>query len=136
VTLESLLERGRPIALVFVGPTCGSCWVIMPHIARWQQSLAERIDIVMVSTGKPEQNEEAIEEHQIVGTFLHDGLKTLEAYRLDGTPGAVLVSTDGRIASTTVMGGRTIEPFIRMAVHDAEPNGDVPPSLAATSAAA
>jgi methylamine dehydrogenase accessory protein MauD len=134
VTLESLTAQGRPVALVFVGASCGSCWVLMPHLARWQATLAERVTIVMISTGTPEQNAEAIAEHGIAGTFLHSGAKLLDPYRVPGTPTAVIVSPDGRIASSTVVGSRGVEPLVRLMLRDAHANGDAP--VAATSAAA
>jgi peroxiredoxin/uncharacterized membrane protein YphA (DoxX/SURF4 family) len=135
VTLASLTALGRPVGLVFVGPSCGSCWVLMPHLRRWQESLSDRIALVMISTGTERQNEEAIAEHGIAGTFLHDGAKLLEAYRVPGTPTAVIVSPEGRIISTTVVGSRAVEPLIRLMLHSAETNG-VAPAGAATPAAA
>lgn len=133
VTLESLLAEGRPIGLVFVGPTCGSCWVLMPHLTRWQQSLRERLTLVMIGTGTRQQNEAAIAEHEIAGTFLHDGAKVMEAYRAPGTPTAVIVSPDGHIASNTVVGSRTVEPLVRLMLLEADGNGK---QAAATFAAA
>jgi methylamine dehydrogenase accessory protein MauD len=137
VTLESLTAQGRPVGLVFVGPTCGSCWVLMPHLARWQESLAERISLVMISTGAERDNEEAIAEHGIAGTFLHDGAKLLDPYRVPGTPTAVIVSPEGRIISNTVVGSRGVEPLIRLMLQsNGASNGDAPAGLAATPAAA
>src|SRR4051794_11555179 len=136
VTLESLTALGRPVLIVFVGPTCGPCWLVMPHLARWQQTLEDRITLVMISTGTAKQNEEALEEHQIVGRFLHGGEKVMQAYRGPGTPTAVIVSADGHIASNTVFGARPIEPLVRLALLSGDTNGDAPSALAATSAAA
>jgi hypothetical protein len=90
----------------------------------------------MISVGTPKQNEEALEEHSIVGTFLHSGEKVMNAYRGGGTPTAVIVSADGRIASNTVVGARPIEPLVRMALDGQEANGQIPSGLAAASAAA
>jgi peroxiredoxin len=136
VTLESLTARGKPVVIVFVGPSCGPCWLLMPHIARWQQTLADRVTLVMISAGTPKQNEEALQEHSIVGTFLHSGEKVMGAYRGGGTPTAVIVSADGRIASNTVVGARPIEPLVRLALDGQESNGQTPSGLAAASAAA
>jgi uncharacterized membrane protein YphA (DoxX/SURF4 family)/thiol-disulfide isomerase/thioredoxin len=136
VTLESLTARGRPVAIVFVGPSCGPCWVLMPHIARWQETLQDEITLVMISIGTAKQNEDALEVHGIAGTFLHNGEKVMHAYRGAGTPTAVIVSSDGHIASNTVVGARPIEPLVRMFVDGAGPNGHSPAGLAAAPTAA
>lgn len=114
VSLEDLTAQGHAVGVVFVGPTCGSCWVLMPHLSRWQQSLADRLTLVMISTGTAKENEEAIAEHGIVGPFLHNGAKLLDAYRMPGTPAAVIISPEGRIASTTVVGSKAVEPLVRL----------------------
>jgi methylamine dehydrogenase accessory protein MauD len=136
VTLESLTALGRPVALVFVGPNCGSCWILMPHLRRWQASLADRLELVMISTGTPRENEEAIAEHEIAGTFLHSGAKVMDAYRGPGTPTAVIVSPEGRIVSTTVVGSRGVEPLVRLMLHGSAANGGAPSGVVATPAAA
>jgi uncharacterized membrane protein YphA (DoxX/SURF4 family)/peroxiredoxin len=136
VTLESLTARGRPVVIVFVGPSCGPCWVLMPHVARWQQTLEDEVTLVMISVGTAKQNEESLEEHSIVGTFLHNGQKVMDAYRGPGTPTAVIVGTDGRIASATVVGARPIEPLVRMVLEGERRNGDRASGLAAAPTAA
>jgi thiol-disulfide isomerase/thioredoxin len=50
-TLETLLARGRPVALVFVSPGCGPCSQLFPDLSRWQTTLAERITIALISAG-------------------------------------------------------------------------------------
>lgn len=136
ISLEELTAQGRPVGLIFVGPSCGSCWVLMPHLARWQQTLADRLTLVMISTGTPKQNEEAIAEHGIAGIFLHDGAKLLDKYRVPGTPTSVIVSPDGRIVSNTVVGSKGVEPLIRLMLQGADGNGATSTGVTATSAAA
>ena len=51
VSLEALLEPGRPLALIFVSPGCGPCAGLLPELARWQATLSERLAIGLVSTG-------------------------------------------------------------------------------------
>jgi peroxiredoxin/uncharacterized membrane protein YphA (DoxX/SURF4 family) len=134
VSLESLKAAGKPILIVFVGPSCGPCWVLMPHLARWQRTLTERLSIVMISHGTVRQNQEALEEHEIVGTFLHNGQKTMDAYRAKGTPTAVMVSPEG-LVEATIVGARPIEPLVRMMLHGDGTNGEVPAGRAASAVA-
>lgn len=134
VTLDALKAAGKPILIVFVGPSCGPCWVLMPHLARWQQTLEERLSLVMISHGTARQNQEALDEHEIVGTFLHNGQKVMDAYRAKGTPTAVLVSPEG-LVEASIVGARPIEPLVRMMLHGDGTNGEVPAGQAASAVA-
>jgi methylamine dehydrogenase accessory protein MauD len=128
VTLESLCARGQPVALIFVGPTCGQCWMMLPHIRRWQDTLAERLTVAVVSGGTAEHNQEVIDEHGFVKTFLHDGGEVFDDYRVEGTPAAVMVSPDGRIASSLAEGPAPIEPLVRLTIQRAGPSAEVSPA--------
>jgi peroxiredoxin/uncharacterized membrane protein YphA (DoxX/SURF4 family) len=123
VTLESLRAGGQHVLLVFVGASCGPCWLLLPHLRRWQATLADRLTVAIVSTGSEEENQDVIAEHGIEGIFLHDGLETVEAYRIKGTPSSVLVTPDGKIASSTIVGARTLEPLIRLTLKRWAENG-------------
>jgi uncharacterized membrane protein YphA (DoxX/SURF4 family)/peroxiredoxin len=117
VTLSSLRARGNPIALIFVGPTCGPCWMALPFLRRFQDTLDHKLTIAMISTGSEAENEDAIVTHDITGIFLHDGLKTMLAYRAKATPSSVMLTPDGRIATDMVQGSRLIEPMIRLTLN-------------------
>jgi uncharacterized membrane protein YphA (DoxX/SURF4 family)/peroxiredoxin len=114
VTLESLRADSQHLLLVFVAPTCGPCWLLLPHLRRWQATLSDRLTVAILSTGTEEENRDVVEEHEIGGIFLHDAGDTMQAYRMDATPSAVLVSPDRRILSQTIVGARPLEPLIRM----------------------
>ena len=130
VTLESLRAEGQHVLLVFVGASCGPCWLLLPHLRRWQATLADRLTVAIISTGSEEENQGVIEEHGIDGIFLHDGLETLQAYRIMGTPSSVLVTPDGKVASSTIVGARTLEPLIRLTLKRWAENGAGSPSAA------
>lgn len=127
VTLEGLCARGQPVALMFVGPSCGQCWMMLPHIRRWQETLSDRITVAIVSVGTAEQNQDIIDEHGFVKTFLHGGGDVLDAYRVDGTPSAVMVSADGRIASSLARGSAPIEPLVRLTIQRGGASAEVSP---------
>jgi hypothetical protein len=86
----------------------------LPHLRRWQATLSDRLTVAILSTGTEEENRDVVEEHEIGGIFLHDAGDTMQAYRMDATPSAVLVSPDRRILSQTIVGARPLEPLIRM----------------------
>ena len=118
VTLESLLERGQPLLLVFVSPSCESCHEILPNLANWQATLPEQLTIVPISTGDTDRNATAFEPYGIEELLLQKTTEVADDYRIRGTPSAVLVTADGRVASTpaeTVFG---LEPLVRLALRE------------------
>jgi uncharacterized membrane protein YphA (DoxX/SURF4 family)/peroxiredoxin len=128
VTLEALCARGQPVALMFVGPSCGQCWMMLPHIRRWQETLSDRLTVAIVSVGTAEQNQDIVDQHGFVETFLHGGSDVLDAYRVDGTPAAVMVGPDGRIASSLARGSAPIEPLVRLTIQQGGAPAQVSPA--------
>jgi peroxiredoxin len=117
VTLEALLARGQSIILLFVSPQCGPCWMMLPSFAQWQATLAGRLTLALVSTGTADENRRLVDTHGIGDVLLQEKTEVMKAYRVRATPTAVAISPDGRIASTTVEGGRPIEPLIRLTLQ-------------------
>jgi thiol-disulfide isomerase/thioredoxin len=116
VSLAGLLEPGRPLALIFVSPGCGPCAAILPDLSHWQKTLTERLAIGLVSTGDALDNHEA-QQLGLTNVLLQKDDEIMNAYRVEGTPSAVMVSPDGRIASTAAAGATAIEPLIRVTLR-------------------
>ena len=134
VTLESLCARGRPVVLLFMSPYCGPCQTLLPGVSRWQAVLADRLTIAIVSTGTEEENR-SITEEGVEGVLLQEEWEAMTSYRMDATPSAVVVSPDGRIASTTVEGSRPVEPLVRQTLRRAA-SGAIDGAVATPLAAA
>lgn len=116
VTLANLRERGRPVLLLFVSPGCGPCGTMVPRVRQWQETLSERLTVAVVSTGTPEQNA-ALAEGGLEDVLLQDELEVAAAFHVQGTPTAVVVSRDGRIASNLGVMEQAIEPLVRLALR-------------------
>ena len=84
VSLPELLAPARPLLLVFTSSTCGPCKALRPEIDEWQRAYAGRLTIAVLSTDT--------------------NLAWLEAYHVTGTPSAVVIAPDGRIASYAASG--------------------------------
>ena len=78
--------------------------------------MAERLTIGLVSTGDVLDNHDA-QRLGLTNVFLQDDDEIMKAYRVQGTPSAVMVSPDGRIASTAAAGATAIEPLIRVTLR-------------------
>jgi uncharacterized membrane protein YphA (DoxX/SURF4 family)/cytochrome oxidase Cu insertion factor (SCO1/SenC/PrrC family) len=128
VTLDSLCARGKLVLLAFVGPRCGPCWLLLPHLHRWQETLSDRLTIALLAVGSDSDNMELIEEHGITGLFLHAGADLMKPYRVEGTPTTVLVTPDRRIASSAMMGVRPVEPAVRLTLQQTENGADPSPT--------
>jgi uncharacterized membrane protein YphA (DoxX/SURF4 family)/peroxiredoxin len=118
VTLDSLLERQRPLLLVFVSPGCEQCVELLPKLSRWQRSLADRLTLVLVSTGSPERNVPIFEQYGMSEVLLQEFMEVSDAFRIRGTPSAVFITSEGTVATNpaeTVFG---IEPLLRTALND------------------
>ncbi len=123
ISLDTLLAQGRQVALVFVSPGCGACDAMLPDLARWQTTLAERITIALLSTGTKRENRLLSERHGLGNVLVQDGNEVSDAYRLAATPSVVIVRPDGRIGSSTHSSRAITEAVIRRALQsDAVPS--------------
>ncbi len=109
--LERLLEPRLPLLLVFTDPDCGPCKALAPQIAQWQEELRDRLTIATLS-------------HDAEG-----GREAAEAYEAWGTPVAVLITPDGRIASYLAQGSEAINGLVgalQIAKPAISPGDDAP----------
>ena len=113
VGLASLRRDGVPTLLVFADPNCGSCVALLPDIARWQHELEGDLTVVVVSEGEPEEVRAVTEVHGLAGVVVQRDRSVSDAYRIGGTPAAVVVGTDGRIAVEEAEGAEEIDLLVR-----------------------
>ena len=115
IRLVDILADDRPTVLVFVAPECGPCQALMPQLARWQRSLAERLELVVISS-----SDEPIVGSEVPVTVRDPRAAAPVAYRVLGTPAAVLADSAGQIASAPATGSVTIEALIRVGLERSE----------------
>ncbi len=112
LTLSDLLAPEQPLLLVFTDPGCGACTALLPDLARWQAEYADRVTVAIVGQGDPERLRATAEEHGIELLLLARDRTVSEAYGAYGTPSAILVAADGRIASPLLYGAGEIEALL------------------------
>src|SRR4051812_577916 len=118
VTLEELRTRGRPVLLVFASQGCGSCHQLFPNLRRWQQTLSERLTIAVISAGTVKDNDGLADTYGLETVLLQARQELIQAYRIRGTPTAVLVTVDGAIGSAAAESAFSIEPLVRLVLRD------------------
>lgn len=103
-SLDDLLAAGRPVVLLFVAPTCGTCHGLLPKPAGWTSTYGDVLSFVLVTAGTREANAGIDEGTGGFEPVLLDPGSTRTAYEVAATPGGVVVGRDGAIASETVYG--------------------------------
>jgi thiol-disulfide isomerase/thioredoxin len=115
--LDDLLQPGNPLLLVFTSTGCGACSILMPTVARWQREHAGELTIALLNEGDADLIRAEAREHGLANVLVDAELATYAAYEANGTPSAVLVSADGRIASWLAAGSEWIETLVDQALH-------------------
>jgi hypothetical protein len=113
VGLGSLRRAGVPTLLVFADPNCGSCVALLPDVARWQRELSGNLTVVVVSAGAPDEVRAETDAYGLADVVVQRDRNVSDAYRIGGTPAAVVVGADGRIAVEEAEGAEEIELLIR-----------------------
>lgn len=116
VSLDDLRATGNPVLVLFTSPTCGPCSVLMPTVAEWQRAHADALTIALLSAGQPNAVGAAATEHGLANVLLDTDLALYEAYQANGTPSAVLVGDDGRVAAWLAAGADWIESLVQQAL--------------------
>ena len=116
---------GHPTAVLFWNPGCGFCQRMVDDLKAWEADKPEGApNLLVVSTGEVERNREQGLKSPIV---LDSGFSVGRAFGASGTPSAVLVDAEGKIASGLAVGGPTVISLLR---------NEAPPSLLDPSAEA
>jgi len=118
LTLDSLRSSGKRVMLLFTDPNCGPCNAMLPDVGRWQQEHAHKLTLALVSRGEVEENKTKAQEHGLSNVLLQKDWEVSESYEVRGTPSAVLIGTDGKIASPVAGGVEGIRGLLSYAVGE------------------
>jgi len=116
ITLDFLRASGKPVLLLFSDPGCGPCTALLPEVGRWQRDYAGKLTVTLISRGTVEANRAKTSEHGISQVLLQHEREIAEAYQDRGTPGAVLVRSDGTIGSPLALGADAIRALVASAI--------------------
>jgi peroxiredoxin len=117
VSLQDLLADDRACLLTFVHPECGPCAALLPELARWHDSITERLALTLVAPTEVMEAEKLAREHALTDVLIDEQSTVMHAYGVTATPSAVLVASDGTVRSAPVAGHVAIESLIRLALH-------------------
>jgi methylamine dehydrogenase accessory protein MauD len=111
-TLDSLRSLGRPVLLFFTDPGCEYCAELLPEVGRWQYERTDEFTVAIISCDDPYENREMSREHGLDRVLLQEDWEVAEAYRVTGTPSAVLVTPEGAIGSFLAEDAEEIEGLV------------------------
>jgi thiol-disulfide isomerase/thioredoxin/uncharacterized membrane protein YphA (DoxX/SURF4 family) len=111
-SLVQLLAYGKPLLLIFTNPNCGPCVVLFKEIKEWQESHSEQLTIALVSFGTIKENFVNVARNGLGQVLLQQEREVAEKYGANVTPTAVVVNTDGRIASPLAAGADEIRKLL------------------------
>jgi thiol-disulfide isomerase/thioredoxin len=114
--LNDLRDRGRPVMLLFTDPGCGPCAELLPEVGRWQHEYAEKLTIALIGRGSAEENSAEVTEHGVENVLLQEDWEVADAYEIEATPSAVVVSPEGTIQSPLAEGPDEVEELVSRAV--------------------
>ncbi|HEV2582620.1 MAG TPA: MauE/DoxX family redox-associated membrane protein [Ktedonobacteraceae bacterium] len=116
LTLDALRAQDKPVVLVFSDPGCGPCSALLPEVGRWQRDYAGKLTLAIIGRGAPEENRAKSAEHGITQLLLQKESEVAESYQVAGTPSAVLIRTDGTIATPLAEGADDIRGLVAGAI--------------------
>jgi uncharacterized membrane protein YphA (DoxX/SURF4 family)/peroxiredoxin len=111
-SLEQLLDYGKPVLLIFTSPNCNPCVVLFQEIKAWQHAHSERLTIALISLGTIKENFVNVARNRIGHVLLQEKREVGEKYGAFATPTAVLINTEGRIASHVAAGADEIRQLL------------------------
>jgi thiol-disulfide isomerase/thioredoxin len=130
-SLAQLLAYGKPLLLIFTNPNCGPCVVLFKEIKEWQESHSEQLTIALISFGTIKENFINVARNGLGQVLLQQEREVAEKYGANVTPTAVVVNTNGRIASPLAAGADEIRKLLAtVLVNSSDSNHDHPSSWA------
>ncbi len=117
ISLQDLLAGDRACVLTFVHPGCGPCASLLPELARWHDTVTERLALTLVTDAEATVAETLAREHAASDVLIDKQSGVSKAYGVTATPSAVLVASDGTVRSAPVAGAVAIESLIRLALQ-------------------
>lgn len=98
--------HGEDTMVLFCSPGCGFCQEMMPDLKAWETAPPEGAPrLLVVSDGTAAENKAWGLSSPVV---LDDNYAVSDAFEVRGTPSAVLVDAEGRIASEVVVGAGAV----------------------------
>ena len=99
-------HKGRQTLITFWNPQCGYCKRMLPDLQHWEAERPQGApDLLIVSRGSEEDNAALGLKAPIA---LDQDLTAMKAFGSGGTPSAVLIDAEGKVASAVALGADAV----------------------------
>ena len=120
--------RGHRTLVLFWNPGCGFCMQMLEDLKAWEANRPVGAPKLLVISAGTEEANRALGIHAPI--VLDQGFEAGRAFGASGTPSAVLVDAQGRVASEVAVGAEAVlalatRPEVRGPADDASGNGTV-----------
>ena len=112
LTLQGMLDRGKPVLLLFTDPGCGPCNALLPDLGEWNRRFSSELTIAIISVGSVDDNRAKTSAHGLLFVGLHEWPDVSKPYGVIATPTGVLVDTDGIIRKPNAIGRNEIRELV------------------------
>ena len=102
--------------LLFVSPNCVPCKTLLPGVKDWERDYSGQLTVALLSAGDATANKEWLAETGARHVLLQGESGIAEEYEAKWTPAAVVVRSDGKIASPVSYGDEAIRALVSRAV--------------------
>lgn len=117
VSLKDIKADGKPVVFFFVATTCAPCRALLPEFERWQRELSDRVKFVFISSLTANENRAKFGGDAEKLILLQKVREVAEMFRAKWTPMAVVMNTNGRIASYTAAGDLGLRELIEKVIE-------------------
>lgn len=112
VSLSDIKSAGKPVLFSYVSPSCSPCKVLVPEFETWQRELADKLQIVFLSSGTAEENIDKFGGESEKTILLQKHREVADLFKAQWTPTAILMDANGRIASHAAAGDSAIRDLV------------------------
>lgn len=113
MSLDDLLRYGKSVLLLFAGPSCWGCKILLPMVRVWERDYSDRLTIAVLTNGTLEDNQNKMVKYEISHLLIDEDSTVADDYQAKWTPAAVLIHPDGRIATQLSYGDNAIREWLR-----------------------
>ena len=111
VHFEPLLAENRPFLFIFVGGQCAPCETLLPEIAEWESTLAEKLKMIFISHGDLADNKAKFDKPGRL-LLIESEREFAESVKAKWTPTALFVDPNGNVASHIAAGDVAIRRLV------------------------
>jgi len=105
--LHDVVRSSPKNLLLFSSPNCSACKLLKPDLLQWEAALGEQVRFLTLDVDVEDNTEEWVD-----GTWRVER-SALATFKISGTPGALMLDQEGRVASSKATGSEEIVALIR-----------------------